>query len=563
MPVLYSRTVTIERREGTILAGRFRLDRLLGQGGMGVVWAVTNTVTGRHVAMKLLHEDAAKDPGTRRRFLREGRAASAVQHPNVVEILDFIELEDQTPAMVMELLEGESLGQRLRRERKLTVAEVARVMVPAIGAVGTAHAYGVVHRDLKPDNIFLSEGHEGETVVKVLDFGIAKMSAEPDGGASNALTGTGAMLGTPYYMAPEQLFTDETLDYRCDIWALGIILYECLAGMRPTRANSFADIVKVIATQSMVPFANAAPDVPAEIASLITRMLSFDKAKRPQTLREVSAVLHHYTDVLATSFGEPILRPVKQTLDDSGDGQGLRQSDVALLFGTTNPTPEVHNAPTARNEFTPADGPATVNVPAAAKGGSGGSSASAPPLPGRRDSQSETLGRSAVAQDGASSTANTGRSASSKRTRNAVLAGAVLSFAVAGGLMATSEKKSTALASTNSTAEPRASVEIGAGAMAASANASANASASASANANAASANAASASAGTAESAPSSTTSAPSSSAKPAPSARPARPTVSATAAPGVATAAAPTAPRATTNANANAPGGLVEKPPF
>src|SRR3954468_11493130 len=113
MAVLYSRTVTIERREGTILAGRFRLDRLLGQGGMGVVWAVTNTVTGRRVAMKLLHEDAAKDPGTRRRFLREGRAASAVQHPNVVEILDFLELDDQTPAMVMELLEGESLGQRL------------------------------------------------------------------------------------------------------------------------------------------------------------------------------------------------------------------------------------------------------------------------------------------------------------------------------------------------------------------------------------------------------------------------------------------------------------------
>ncbi|MDB4933429.1 MAG: Serine/threonine protein kinase [Labilithrix sp.] len=411
---------------------------------MGVVWAVTNTVTGRRVAMKLLHEDAAKDPGTRRRFLREGRAASAVQHPNVVEILDFIELEDQTPAMVMELLDGESLGQRLRREHKLSIGEVARVIVPAIGAVGTAHAHGVVHRDLKPDNIFLAHGHEGGTVVvKVLDFGIAKMSAEPDGAASNALTGTGAMLGTPYYMAPEQLFTDETLDYRCDIWALGIILYECLAGMRPTRANSFADIVKVIATQSMVPFANAAPDVPAEIATLVTRMLSFDKSKRPQTLREVSDVLEHYTDVLATSFGAPVLRPMKQSLDDSGDARGLRKADVALLFGNTDP--RVHSAPTANHQLSAADGPATVTVKPVER-------SAPPPKALKRDSQSETLATSA--ERGADAAAQT---APGKRSRFVALAAAGLAFAVAFGYVVTAEKKGVsadASASTGSVASP-------------------------------------------------------------------------------------------------------------
>jgi serine/threonine protein kinase len=318
--------VAIELKEGSVLAGRFRLERLLGQGGMGVVWAATNTATGRRVAIKMLRDANAEDPHVRRRFLREGRAASAVQHPNVVEILDVFELEDQTPAMVMELLDGESLGQRLRRVQTLSVEEMARLLVPAVAAVGAAHSLGVVHRDLKPDNIFLAIGHEGATTVKVLDFGIAKITSESDQGQSAALTGTGAMLGTPYYMAPEQLFSDETLDYRCDIWALGIICYECLAGKRPTRGDTFADIVKVIATHSILRLETAAPDVPPEVCDLVGRMLSFDKDKRPQSLREVLVVLQHYTDVNATSFREPMLKPIKQA-------PGLNRSDVEFMVG--------------------------------------------------------------------------------------------------------------------------------------------------------------------------------------------------------------------------------------
>ncbi len=326
--------MSAERSEGAILAGRFRLDRRLGEGGMGVVWAAMNTTTRRRVAIKLLKEDRTSDPNVRRRFLREGRAASAVQHPNVVEILDVLELDDGTPAMVMELLEGESLGQRLRRVRKLPLAEVAAVLVPAIAAVGTAHAHGIVHRDLKPDNIFLSRGHEDAVVVKVLDFGIAKMTVDGDHSATEGgLTGTGAMLGTPYYMAPEQLFTDETIDYRCDIWALGIILYECLSGVRPTRGENFADIVKVIATRSLVPLDTVARDLPPEIVDFVMRMLSFEKDQRPQSLREVRDVLKHYTDVMASTFGDPVLAPVKQNLaDSSGQMVGLRKSDVELLL---------------------------------------------------------------------------------------------------------------------------------------------------------------------------------------------------------------------------------------
>jgi serine/threonine-protein kinase len=298
---------------------------------MGVVWAATNTATGRRVAIKMLR-DEGDDPHVRRRFLREGRAASAVQHPNVVEILDVLELEDRTPVMVMELLEGESLGTRLRARGTLSVEDMCSLLVPAVAAVGAAHALGVVHRDLKPDNIFLGHDADGNTVVKVLDFGIAKMTTENDQGSSNALTGTGAMLGTPYYMAPEQLFSDETLDYRCDIWAFGIIFYECLAGKRPTRGDNFADIVKVIATHSILKLETVAPTVPPEICALVGRMLSFNKKDRPQSLHEVLNVLKHYTDTMARSFGDPLLKQIKQTRDDpSSSSSGLRRADLALL----------------------------------------------------------------------------------------------------------------------------------------------------------------------------------------------------------------------------------------
>ncbi|HEY8079357.1 MAG TPA: serine/threonine-protein kinase [Labilithrix sp.] len=332
----------VEQREGAVLAGRFRLDRRLGEGGMGVVWAATNTTTGRRVAIKMLRDAKTEDPHVRRRFLREGKAASKVQHPNVVEILDVLELEEQTPAIVMEYLEGESLGQRIRRDRQLDLHEAAAILMPAVAAVGAAHSHGVVHRDLKPDNIFLAKGHEpGERVVKVLDFGIAKIATDNVAGETANMTGTGAMLGTPYYMAPEQLFSDETLDYRCDIWALGVILYECISGRRPTQGDNFADIVKVIATQKIVPFRQAAPNVPAEIGELVERMLSFDKESRPQSLREVRDVLRHYTDVMASTFGEPVLKPVKQSrdADESGQSVGLRKSDVALLLDDADTGP--------------------------------------------------------------------------------------------------------------------------------------------------------------------------------------------------------------------------------
>ena len=179
---------------GTLIGGRFRLERMLGEGGMGVVWAATHAVTRKPVALKFLKRSRNDDARAVQRFLREARAACAVRHPSVVEVHDVLELEDGSPVMVMDLLSGETLAQRLTRERVMSLPDVTRIMVHVCSAVGCAHALGIVHRDLKPENIFLVQSPSGRAV-KVLDFGIAKLTAsEGDAAQTGVITGTGAIL---------------------------------------------------------------------------------------------------------------------------------------------------------------------------------------------------------------------------------------------------------------------------------------------------------------------------------------------------------------------------------
>jgi eukaryotic-like serine/threonine-protein kinase len=325
----------IDLVEGAVLAGHFRLERHIGEGGMGIVWAATNTMTLRRVALKVLKGERAADPRVRRRFLREGRAASRVRHPNVVEILDVLELEDGSPTMVMELLEGETLGHRLRREKKLPLDATISILLPAISAVGTAHTLGIVHRDLKPENIFLSREPDGTMRVKVLDFGIAKMDAiEGEPGQTEGLTGTGAMLGTPFYMSPEQVFAEEVVDHRSDIWAFGIILYECLAGFRPTQADNVGQIVKIIATQAIVPLDKVTTGLPQDVVDLVAKMLRTEKNERPQALGEVRDALRRHSDVSVTSFGDPVAKVPSLDASSSGGHGAMKARDLALLIDT-------------------------------------------------------------------------------------------------------------------------------------------------------------------------------------------------------------------------------------
>jgi len=303
---------------GRLVGGRFRIERKLGEGGMGVVWQAVHAVTRRPVALKVLKRSGEGDARAVQRFLREARAACAVRHPSVVEVHDVLQLDDGSPLMVMELLTGETFAQRLTRESTVSLPELARIMVHVCSAVGCAHALGIVHRDLKPENIFLAQSPSGLTV-KVLDFGIAKLTAsEGDAAHTGAITGTGAILGTPYYMAPEQLFGEKDIDHRADIWALGIIFYEALTGERPTKSDNVGQIYKVIMTDAIVPFRRRAAHLPDPFVDLVERMLSRDRKKRPADVSAILSVLADYTN---ESFIEVAGPPAPPSLHDSGDSE--------------------------------------------------------------------------------------------------------------------------------------------------------------------------------------------------------------------------------------------------
>jgi eukaryotic-like serine/threonine-protein kinase len=329
-----------EMSQGNLVAGRYRLDRHLGEGGMGSVWAATHVVTRRSVAMKFLKPALQDKPEVRQRFLREAQAASALRHPNVVEVLDVFDLEDRSPVMVMELLDGETLGQKLLRDERLSAEETAALMLPVVAAVGSAHAAGIVHRDLKPENIFLARVSDG-IEVKVLDFGIAKLSAEHylNQGQSVLVTEAGSMLGTPCYMAPEQI-SNVGVDHRADIWSLGVILYECLSGTRPIEGQNLAEVVARLLNEAITPLDRLAPELPHEVSALVQQMLSRDAKRRPQDLHELSKVLGHYTHVRPPAFGEP--RSRLSAADERVSAMAVRGS-----FSPRTPTgsraPVVHN----------------------------------------------------------------------------------------------------------------------------------------------------------------------------------------------------------------------------
>ena len=267
---------------GAIVGGRYRLERRLGAGGMGTVWAALHVGTDRRVALKVLRRDQGR-PEARLRFLREARLLGRIDHPQLVAVRDVFE-DGGVPILAMDLLDGESLGDRLRRVGKLSLGEIARLFPGALDALDTAHQAGIVHRDLKPDNLFVERGSDGERL-RVLDFGVAKLTAVEDG--APALTAPGEVIGTPPYMAPEQLAGSPELDRRVDVWAIGLILYECLSGRRPFVADRLSRYAEHIAAGDRP----ALTEVPAEISALVDGMLAVSTAERIPELRQVSAAL--------------------------------------------------------------------------------------------------------------------------------------------------------------------------------------------------------------------------------------------------------------------------------
>ncbi len=226
---------------GQIIAGKYRVVSLLGTGGMASVWRVEHLTLDAHVALKVLKPAIAERKSSRVRFLREAKAAARLRSPHVVQILDYGG-EGELAFISMELLDGESLAQRLRRQAPLSQELIARIVTHIGRALSRAHSGEIVHRDLKPDNVFLVD-NDGEIIAKVLDFGIAKSVSSSFDEVGGPQTKTGTMLGTPYYMSPEQLISSRDVDHRCDLWALGVIVHECVCRVRPFRGETIGDLV--------------------------------------------------------------------------------------------------------------------------------------------------------------------------------------------------------------------------------------------------------------------------------------------------------------------------------
>src|ERR1700735_4348262 len=229
-------------RAGQIVAGKFRLDAVIGRGGMGSVWSATHIGLGHRLALKLIAREYVRSPEALRRFDAEAKAAARLQSRHVVQVFDNGTLDDGTPFIAMELLSGENVSARIENEGPLALAATVDLMAQCCKALTRAHAAGIVHRDIKPDNIFLAREPDDDTdVAKILDFGVAKMGFEELQSESQC-TGTGALLGTPLYMSPEQIRGARDADQRADLYSLGLVAYTMLTGKVAISGESFGDI---------------------------------------------------------------------------------------------------------------------------------------------------------------------------------------------------------------------------------------------------------------------------------------------------------------------------------
>lgn len=274
---------------GTVVAGRYRIEAELGAGGMGRVFRATQLALGREVALKVLPAGPDASPSALKRLEREAAAVARLRHPNIVTVYDAGTEPGIGAFFAMELVRGRSLLEELRARGRLPVAEAVDVVRQIAEAVEAAHQSGVVHRDLKPANVML-DGDGGKTSVRVLDFGIAKLVGEASDGGDMGLTATGATVGTPVYMAPEQARA-ETVDARVDIWGLGVTLYELVTGVRPFARGSAPATFAAILAEEPEPLDRAAPGVPPALARFVGRTLAKRPADRPAAAREVADAL--------------------------------------------------------------------------------------------------------------------------------------------------------------------------------------------------------------------------------------------------------------------------------
>jgi eukaryotic-like serine/threonine-protein kinase len=343
---------------GETLAKKYRVERLLGQGGMGIVVAARHLDLDERVAIKFLLETG---PAPVERFLREARASAKVKGEHVCRIYDVGRLETDEPYIVMEYLEGVDLGHKLDSEGPQPLELVATWMIEACAALAEAHAHGIVHRDLKPANLFLANGADGSVTTKVLDFGISKLRSEADRGA---MTRTATMLGSPLYMSPEQLASSRNVEEQSDIWSLGIVLYELLSGRHPFEAESIIQLAIQVRERPMIPLASVlrrtsatepiAEDALAGLDRILARCLEKQPAARYASVADLAADLARFapprTAALAERLGERRARGGQATprpLDARSMQSELASSGLGAAPVKSTPKPERESNPSA------------------------------------------------------------------------------------------------------------------------------------------------------------------------------------------------------------------------
>ncbi|HEX2572345.1 MAG TPA: AAA-like domain-containing protein [Polyangia bacterium] len=271
---------------GAILLGKYRVERALGRGGMGLVVAARHIELRELFAIKLLAPSREDHPTAVSRFLREARAAARLTSEHAARVYDVGRLDDGTPFLVMEYLDGDNLDALLRRRGALPLGEAVRLVLEACDAIAEAHAIGIVHRDLKPSNLFLARRHNGRPCLKVIDFGVSKQSGE-----SERLTQTGAIVGSPHCMSPEQIRAPQTVDGRSDIWALGVILYLLTTGQEPFRGGSLPGVIHSVLNTQPVPPSQLRPELPPAFDEVVARCLRKRLEERYATIEEFAAAV--------------------------------------------------------------------------------------------------------------------------------------------------------------------------------------------------------------------------------------------------------------------------------
>ena len=280
---------------GELIAGKYRVERQLGDGGMGVVVAAVHVKLAERRAIKIMRPEIAVSAESTRRFLREAQAAARLKSEHVARVYDVDELDGGVPYMVMEYLDGADLAAVLATAGALPVSEATLYIRQACEALAEAHAAGLVHRDIKPSNLFLTRRADGSPTIKVLDFGIAKAVMSDESAKKSALTARGLLLGTAHYMSPEQMEGAADIDARTDIWSLGVTLYELISGKLPFDADTFMKLYGLITEVDPRPLAEVLPDRPPELEALIHRCLAKHRDERPASAMELAEALRPFS----------------------------------------------------------------------------------------------------------------------------------------------------------------------------------------------------------------------------------------------------------------------------